>query len=133
MPRNPARDLALPSGNMQPAGYIVLQHSVRLDRPVKAYDRWIARIPEVYWRHVLDRAPAPGLTLQDDPQCLALLKHYRSLMPMAQEARKPMFHLKPADGAIGAHLQAVKDSYKDFKRLAEEIATRTGLIRAVHG
>jgi len=23
-----------------------LQHTIRLDRPVKAYDRWIARIPD---------------------------------------------------------------------------------------
>jgi hypothetical protein len=127
MPKNPARDLPLPAGNMQPAGYIVLQHSVRLDRPVKAYDRWIGRIPEVYWQSVLGKTPTPGLTLHDDPECLALLKHYRSLMLMAQEARKPMFHLKPADGAIGAHFQAVKDAYGDFKKLAEKIAARTGL------
>ena len=31
-----------------------------------------------------------------DPFNLALLKHYRSLMPMAMEAHKPMFFLKSA-------------------------------------
>jgi chromosome partitioning protein len=36
-----------------------------------------------------------------------------------------MFHLKPADGAIGSHLAAVQDAYKDFKLLAEKIALRT--------
>ena len=62
-----------------------------------------------------------------DQYCFALLKHYRSLMPMAQEARKPVFHLKPADGALGAHTYAVKDAYKDFKRLAIRIAGHAGI------
>jgi chromosome partitioning protein len=48
-------------------------------------------------------------------------------MPMAQECRKPIFHLKPADGAIDAHIYAVKEVYKDFKQLAKNIASKTGL------
>ena len=42
-------------------------------------------------------------------------------MPMAMEARKPMFFLKPADGAIGAHVAAVGDCYRDFETLARRI------------
>lgn len=125
--RNPEADLELPLGTMLPVGYIVLQHSVRLDRPVKAYDRWIARIPEVYRTDVLARDGGKGIAITQDPNCLALLKHYRSLMPLAQEAHKPMFHLKPADGAIGAHVQAVHSAYQDFATLAREIAHRTGV------
>ena len=111
-------DLKLPTGRMQPVGYIVLQHSVRLDRPVQAYNRWIARIPQVYRNAVLGEPENGDITVIDDPHCLALLKHYRSLMPLAQEARKPMFYLKPADGAIGAHLQAVQSAHRDFVALA---------------
>ena len=48
-------------------------------------------------------------------------------MPLAQEARKPMFLLKPADGAIGGHAGAVRDCYRDFRALAETVATRAGL------
>ena len=125
--KNPARDLELPQGHMQFAGYIVLQHSVRLDRPVKAYDRWIARIPNTYRTAVLDQEEDESVDVSNDPHCLALLKHFRSLMPLAQEARKPMFHLKPADGAIGAHVQAVQGAYQDFEGLARAIAERTGL------
>lgn len=110
---------------MEPAGYIVLQHSERLNRPVKAYGRWIARIPEVYRTDVLDEPWDGNITVTDDPYNLALLKHYHSLVPMAQEARKAIFHLKPADGAIGAHLNAVKAAYDDFEKLAEAIAERT--------
>ncbi len=49
-------------------------------------------------------------------------------MPLAQEARKPMFSLKPADGAIGGHAQAVQDYYRDFRELAREIAGRVGIV-----
>ena len=71
---------------MQPAGYVILQHSVRLDRPVKAYDRWMARIPEVYRNDVLNEPGGKNVLISKDPHRLALLKHYRSLMPLAQDA-----------------------------------------------
>jgi cellulose biosynthesis protein BcsQ len=122
--KNPVADLFLPAGEIKPLGYIVLQHSIRLDRPVKAYEKWIARIPGGYAKWVLDGSAAPGVTIADDTHCLSLLKHYRSLMPMAQEANKPIFHLKPADGAIGAHVSAVNDCYHDFEKLANEIVKR---------
>ena len=58
------------------------------------------------------------MTIDTDRNCIAKLKDYRSLMPLAQEARKPMFCLKPADGALGAHTYAVTEAYKDFKNVA---------------
>jgi chromosome partitioning protein len=126
--KNPTAELLLPSGNMEPAGYIILQHSVRMDRPVKAYDRWIARVPQEYRESVLNQSGKANVTVENDPHKLALLKHYRSLMPMAQEARKPMYWLKPADGAIGSHVQAVHSAYKDFHQMALAIGEQTGLV-----
>jgi chromosome partitioning protein len=119
--RNPVADLKLPLGQIKPLGYMVLRHSIRLDRPVKAFDRWIARIPSTYVESVLDLPPTSA-TVDTDPNCIAKLKDYRSLMPLAQEARKPMFFLKPADGALGAHTYAVADAYSDFKTVAQKIA-----------
>jgi cellulose biosynthesis protein BcsQ len=115
----------LPSGRMRPIGYVVQQHSVRLSRPVKANDRWVNRIPDEYRSSILDK-PVTSQTLRTaaDPECLATLKHYRSLVPMGQEARKPIFHLTVADGAIGNHALAVKESYRDFQILAEKILRR---------
>jgi chromosome partitioning protein len=120
-------DLALPAGNMSPAGYIVLQHAVRLDRPVQAYDRWIARIPNEYREQVLEGPGDATIKVENDQYCLSLLKHYHSLMPMAQEAHKPIFKLKPADGAIGAHMQGVQKAYKDFQELALSIAQKVNV------
>jgi len=125
--KNPAGDLALPHGGMAPAGYVVMQHSVRLDRPTKSYDKWIARIPEVYHTDVLGEADGDFAGVDQDPECIALVRHYRSLMPLAQEARKPIFHLKPADGALGAHQQAAQEARRHFEVLARGIAGRTGI------
>lgn len=123
--RNPDPTLLLPTGAMRPAGYVLLGHGVRLGRPVKAYQRWMARIPEVYREAVLaldEVAPA----VSDDPYCLGQLKHYRSLMPLSYEARKPVFALKPADGAFGGHQAAVTEARADFARLADRILQEVG-------
>jgi hypothetical protein len=48
-------------------------------------------------------------------------------MPMAMEANKPMFFLKSAEGAIGAHLEAVASCYKDFEALAVKIAANADI------
>ncbi len=123
--RCPTSGLSLPTGAMQPAGYVVLQHVVRLDRPVQAYGRWMARIPGVYKREVMgESAQDSPRTVAGDPHCLATLKNYRSLMPLAQDARKPMFHLRAADGAIGGHARAVQECHVDFRTLARRIADR---------
>jgi hypothetical protein len=112
---------------MQPIGYIVMQHGLRDSRPVQAYKRWMDRIPTVYREAVLDDPSQTSPAVDRDPYCLSLLKHYRSLMPMAMEARKPIFFLKSADGAIGAHIEAVKSCYGDFQRLAARIVGKAGI------
>jgi cellulose biosynthesis protein BcsQ len=117
-------ELQLPNGAMQAIGYLCQQHGVRLDRPVKAYDKWVKRIPAVYREAVLDEQPASPVPSTGDPHCLATIKHYRSLIPMAQEHRKPIFKLTSADGAIGGHAGAVQDARKDFEELAVKILAR---------
>ena len=115
----------LPQGKMLPLGYVVQQHSVRLGRPVQAYDKWINRMPEEYAKNLLGKEqdsypPTPP----DDENRLATTKHYRSLVPMAQEKRKPIFKLSTADGAFGSHAAAVQSAYTDFQDLAKEILAR---------
>jgi chromosome partitioning protein len=122
--KNPSPELGLPDNPMNPSGYIVLQHSVRLDRPMQAYDRWMTRIPEIYSREVLAEVPVADHP-ERDAHCLGLLKRYGSLMPMAQEARKPIFHLKPADGALGTHAKAARDARNDFEVVARAIEEHT--------
>lgn len=119
--------LNLPEGRMAPSGYVMMRHSMRLDRPVKAYAKWIDRVPKTYRTMVLDEPVPEGLSVANDPYCLAQMKDYRSLMPMAQESNKPMFFLKPADGAFGGLAQSVQDCYGDFEKLARRIAGKAGV------
>jgi chromosome partitioning protein len=121
-------DFALPVGKMEPIGYLCQQHSVRLDRPVQAYDKWVKKIPGVYRSAVLSQPSSENPAPENDPYCLATIKHYRSLIPMGQEHRKPIFNLTSANGAIGTHANAVADAKKDFKQLATTIAQKIGLI-----
>ena len=119
-------DFSLPEGSMSPLGYIMMRHSIRHDRPVQAYQRWMDKMPIAYRKHVLKKEETEKgpLVSQDDAYLLAHLKDYRSLMPLAQEKNKPLFLLKPGDGAIGAHYKAVQDAYNDFKKLAKTLVSR---------
>ena len=126
------RVFPVPDGGMISVGYVVQQHGVRLNRPVKAYDRWVNRMPEEYARNLLgdNEGPYPATPAQDEQHALATVKHYRSLVPMAQEARKPIFQLTTADGAIGSHAAAANDARRDFRDLAEKIVQRIEIGKA---
>lgn len=121
--RNPEPSLLLPSADMKPLGYIVMQHGIKEKRPVKSYLKWANRIPQIFNEFVLKKGQdnTSLKRVENDDYCIALLKHYHSLIPMAMEARKPIFLLKPADGAIGAHYGAVKKAYNDFEALTRKI------------
>lgn len=103
---------------MRPIGYVVSRHTEFADGVVRAFQKWITKIPSAY-RGAVDNPDVP-----DNVLLLGRLKDYRSLIAMAQDARKPMFKLRPGDGAIGGHQGAVSAAYDDFEMLAREIADR---------
>jgi cellulose biosynthesis protein BcsQ len=106
-------------GEASPTGYVLT-----LNRP----DRrdWPSRIACAYHREILNEREG-SIAPEPDPYRLAILMPYLSLMVLAREARKPMFLLKPADGAIGGHSEAVQDCHRDFKALAIRIAGACGV------
>jgi chromosome partitioning protein len=122
--RNPDKTLELPRGNINPLGYIISQHGIRESRPVRAYTNWVNKIPEIYEKDVLFNQNIQPVSVENDKNCLGMLKHYRSLIPMAMEVNKPIFKLKPADGAIGAHMEGVSRAYSDFENLANNIIAK---------
>lgn len=113
----------IPCQNAVPIGYIVMQYSAKESRPVKSYLRWANRIPSFFSQYVLEGSTQIE-SVEQDNYCIALLKHYRSLAPMSMEAHKPIFLLKPGDGAIGAHVYAVQKSYEEFEALTKNILSR---------
>lgn len=124
--KDDTRELDLPKADIFPLGYVLMQHGVSSNRPVKAYKKFAERIPSVFRKSLKNQRLEDQMSFENDPYCLALIKHYNSLMPMAMEARKPIFHLKPADGAIGAHYQAVKKVYGDFENFCKKIVAGIG-------
>ena len=118
-------ELDLPAGNMTPVGYIMMRHSIRENRPVQSYQRWMDKMPNAYKEYVIPHSQTQST---NQSYQLAHLKDYRSLMPMAQEHNKPMFLLKPGDGAIGSHFQAVQKCYTDFKELTNKITSTIHFI-----
>jgi hypothetical protein len=108
-----------------PLGYVVQQHLARVDRPVSSYAGWANQLPSSYARHVLATEPTPGpASMADDPNCIFTVKHMASLAPIAQQARKPMFDLKQADGIGGGQIQAVARCRADFRRLTRILLDR---------
>lgn len=113
--------LPLPNTKIKALGYVLMQHGVSSSKPVKAYKKFADRLPKVFRNSFKIKTSEDTLTLDNDPYCLALVKHYNSLMPMAMEARKPIFLLKPSDGAIGAHYNAVRKVSEEFKKMSQKI------------
>lgn len=118
----------LPPHDFMPLGYVVQQHLARADRPVTGYRRWAEQIPSDYREYVLaEPKPPQGMTMEQDPHRLAMIPHYASLVPIAQQARKPIFDLKQVDGISGGQLQAVARCRKGFEGIARTLMERIGI------
>lgn len=119
--------LSLPSGTMRVAGYVLQQHGIRLGRPTHAFQRWMDRVPTVYRTSVLGESGDNAPAIEHDVHCLAQIKNYAGLMPMAQDARKPVFALTAADGAFGGHQQAAQRAFADFRVLTRRVLEAVGV------
>ena len=121
--RGDAPSSPLPEGAMRPLGYVLVQAGMRLADPVADYGRWLRVIPGEYHRAILGDPLAPPAP-EADPWCLGATRQYPSLLPLARAARRPMFELRPADGAIGATMDAVLKCRADHEALARRILER---------
>jgi chromosome partitioning protein len=119
----PSLDFELPRGNMNPLGYVVARQPAYVGQPLTTFERWMERIPVTY-RQSFGLRAEPDLEFLSDEFCLAELQDYPSLMHMAHEARRPVFLLKPADGALGGFQSAVRAAYQDYRALAVTILER---------
>ncbi|MDQ1292692.1 MAG: chromosome partitioning protein [Actinomycetota bacterium] len=122
LPRAP-QGIESPTASMNPLGYVVMQPSMRLDRPVRAYQLWLTRIPGVYSDAVLDQ----DSDTRDMSHEIGTVRNFRSLMPLSHDARKPMFDLRAADGAIGSTQRYVQVCFSEFRTLARDLLGRLGI------
>jgi chromosome partitioning protein len=57
----------------------------------------------------------------------AVALFFRSLMPLSHDARKPMFDLRAADGAIGSTQRYVQVCFSEFRTLSRDLLGRLGI------
>lgn len=117
-----------PHGNPQFTGYILQQFNIYRSRKAKAWQNWGDQIPKYINDYVISPLDAPDLKKYN---LIALLKdfkigefkNYHSLIPMAQNALKPIFELTAADGVIGGHHEYVEACRQEFEAIANTITT----------
>lgn len=110
---------------MAPIGFVVQEHSLHFGQA--SGSSMSAGLSAEYGRSILGEIEEVGHSLATRPPCIGVVKPFHSLRRMAAEARKPMFSLRPADGAIGAHALAVQQAYRDYQALTLEVLRRVGL------
>lgn len=108
-----------PPDRMQPIGYIVTLRPMRLNEPPSDQPRLMRQIADEYRAHVLGQLPADG-----EPDELARMPDYTSLVDSAVRAHKPLFALTPADNVVGAHLSLVRLVRNHYRELAERLIDR---------
>jgi hypothetical protein len=108
------------------------QHLARADRIPHGYQRWAEQIPYIFRQYILEESAAPqptnAPTTEKDEYCIAMIKHFASLVPLAQLARKPIFDLKQADGIGGGQVQAVARCRVEFTKLIKSLLARVDAL-----
>ena len=112
----------LPAKAIPVAGCVLLDRAFLLYQPYEVPDRWAQRLSDEYVGTVLHEPGNVDQSVAGDSRPLARLKHQPSLLPMAREARKPMFFLQSADGVIGSEVRAVLDCYTEYRDAARRVA-----------
>jgi chromosome partitioning protein len=111
-----------------PMGYVVFQKGIRSLRHGIQVRNYNHLIPDIYAQWVSGNQPNEpngAISLEEDGHCLAHLRRSPSLEPMAEECNKPIFLLKPADGAIGGLSEMVVKTYRDYRAFVQKILEKT--------
>lgn len=112
------------SSSPKPLGYVVQTLYLHASRPSGSAQRALRDLPMEYGRWIARAAGGEPRSPEDDQQCLGILSPLHVLAPIAADAGKPMFHLTPADGAVGSIMKAAMQSRSEFESLARALATR---------
>lgn len=103
-------------------GYVEQQYITKTEagtkRAVRAYEAILSQIPTAIQEKVV--VPINSDEYGDVNYKLGSIPNYYSLIPMSQNAHKPLFSLVSADGVVGAHYRKVSE----FKGMMDKIVKR---------
>jgi len=122
-------DFNIAPGYPKYSGYILQQFNKYRERPVQAFQRWIDQVPNIITTYMVEPLTTAeladfNLVLRGGEGKLAEFRNYFSLIPLAQEARKPIFDLTNSDGVVGAHGTYVQRCREDFDVICESFIER---------
>lgn len=105
------------------AGYVTQQYIAKRNaqgevRPVAAYEKIATKIPKLITDYFVGGAKSP---MKIDQYALGSIPTLHSLIPMAQNARAPIFKLGASDGVVGSHFLKVKEIRETFKSIADKL------------
>ncbi len=113
-------ELRIPSGDPIFAGYVLQQHNVRStskDGMTKGWSIYNSQIEEAVKRLLAEKLE---LTHQSQWE-LGKIPNLDSLVPYSQNARKPIYECKSADGLRGEHITKARDSKKLYDEIIDNI------------
>jgi chromosome partitioning protein len=114
-------DIDAPKGAMVPLGYVVMRTAMYLNRPGAAQQRWLDEIRHEFPALALD---GRGAGPPDGSYEIGTVRENQTLLSPSRDARKPIFDLRAADGAVGSVQSLVQRYYKDFRVLSESVLDR---------
>lgn len=114
-----------PPGASRIAGYVSIRQTEWTRSSAESAARRSAQIPAIWNEFAAGETTHSPAAIpvdpQSDPNCIAVIRPWTTLMQMAREARKPIFRLKPGDGALGSHMTAAQDAWAEYRQLAQKI------------
>lgn len=115
----------VPRGAPEMLGYVVLRYQLYAGGSLPSRKHVLEQLPSVFRQALIPEATGPVPAVEGDPFCLGVVREHVSLSDIGREAGKPIFKLRPADGATGSHRAAVAQAHEQFERLARRVLMKT--------
>jgi cellulose biosynthesis protein BcsQ len=116
-------DFQLPAGKPCFLGYVKQQHNVRDNEAgmTRGWNLFGAQIEGAVRQNIVSRLEPLGQVFHwgDGLFDLGGIPNLHSLVPYSQEARKPIFDLRSADGLTGAHISRARNSAEYFEPMVD--------------
>lgn len=110
-------DFDILSGSPKFSGYVLQQFNINSSRKTAAWRAWAEQVPQNIQNFVVSPLE-PNNIVNSSNYYLGDFKNFNSLIPLAQDALKPIFELTSNDGVRGAHHGYVSDCNDIFDELA---------------
>jgi cellulose biosynthesis protein BcsQ len=114
------------------AGYVTQQYVAKRDaegkvRVVGAYEKIARRIPDLINEHFVQGSSD---SLPIGRYALGSVPTLNSIIPMAQNARAPVFAIGAKDGVVGSHFLKVRELKETFRSISKNLQSNLSKIKA---